>query len=407
MAPGWLRTGLLVIVAMVAFGDVLDYGYIWDDHLLVELSIADVIENLRGSLHFRPIWYLSYSISGAMVESAVFEHAVNLGLFLLAVILAHRVAELFLDSSWRAFAVTLVWILLPWNAYPVTWIAQRNDLLIYVFGLSALIALYRERYVTSAVLMTLAVLSKPTIAFLPLFFFWKARTASRNGIAILLLALVVSYWSVALLNYAAYFSPDDHLEAAATALRVMRFPLHWAEHLVTLALPLPFILGVSHGGLYLAGVIGLLAGGLRRDAVAQMAQGRRPLDVLMIALLVSIPTMVTPELRICGLESLFWLTLVAMLLKMPRKIVAIPCFAALLTSYAIGLGATKTIFDTRSDPPGVEGPERSLYPNDYYAARRQFLLDLARRWKLIPTQNAPPPVGSTEREPNDRVMEDG
>lgn len=405
-APSHVRDLLLILVVATLYGDVVSYGYIWDDHLLVELSFADVVESLSGSVHLRPVWYLSYPISGAIVEGAYFDHAINLLMFMLAVLLARRVAELFLSRSWTAFLVTLTWVFLPWNVYPVTWIAQRNDLLIFVFGFSALIALHRGRYVTSFFLLTLGVFSKPTIAFVPALFLWKTKTKNQNLLAIAFLFLMTVYWSFALRNYLSHFTPGDHLAALPAGLKMLTLPLHWVEHFLTLVLPMPFFLGIFHVGLYLIGMIGLFAAGLRRDRVARCAEDSRGREVLALALLTSIPTVITPELRICGLESLFWLILIARHLRFRRRIVAAGLYLALMASYAMGLATTKAIFDTTVDLPGTESP-RALYPNGFYGARRHFLRGLAQRWNLTVSRTAPPLAGRLVSQPPRRFPEHG
>ena len=96
----------------------------------------------------------------------------------------------------------------------------------------------------------------------------------------------------------------------------------------------------------------------------------------MLALLASLVTAVTPELRICGFESLFWLLAVAQHRRWRSPLEAALTLTAVLTAYGASIAATKTIFDTRMGPP-VE--KQGLYPNDYYRLRRAALSNLIER----------------------------
>lgn len=360
---------VLVVLVILIYGDTLAYGYIWDDHMLVQLDPDEALARSFEGLHVRPVWYLSYVLSQRLVASAAFEHFLNLAMFALAVVLAYRLARWMLGRRRAAWAVTLVWALLPWNAYPVTWIAQRNDLLIFVFGLAALLALHHRRYVLAWIALALALFSKVTLAFVPLFFIWRAHTRGHRRAALAFGALFVAYLALALRAYALYLEPGPHLEQLSWGLRLLRFPLHWLEHLVLLAVPVPFFLGVLHALLYLAGLAGLL--------LASRAATRPPgwHDAWILAIFTSLVTAVTPELRICGFESLFWLLAIVQHRRWPWPLPAAVALAAVLAAYGAGIAATKAIFDTRTgQPDAVERP--ALYPNDYYRLRREALSSL-------------------------------
>ncbi len=357
----------LIAVAVLAYGDTLTYGYAWDDHLLTGLDPRSALERSLEGLHVRPIWYLSYVLTGQLAESAVFEHLVNLALFALAAVLARRLALGWMGRPGAAWIATLVWVLLPWNAYPVTWIAQRNDLLIFVFGFAALLALDRGKYLLAWLALALALFSKVTVAFVPLYFVWRAHRRGHRRAAAAFGALFAVYLLLALRAYALYLEPAEHLDQVVWGLRLLRFPLHWLEHLVLLAVPVPFFLGALHALLYLAGLGGLLWSSRQ----SPLTPGGR--NLWMLALLASLPAAVTPELRICGFESLFWLLAIARHCRWRRRLPAVIALAAVLAAYGAAIWATKPIFDRRIGSPSTD--ERpSLYPNDYYRLRRQVLV---------------------------------
>ncbi len=370
----------LVALALLTYGDTLAYGYIWDDLMLVELSPREALARSFEGLHVRPVWYLSYVLTQSLGASAVFEHGVNLALFALAATLAYRLALSILGRPGAAWLVTLVWVLLPWNAYPVTWIAQRNDLLLFVFGFAAVLALRRDRYGLAWCLLALAMFSKVTAIAVPIYFIWRSHRRGHPLAAAAFATLFVIYLGLALRGYLLYLEPASHLEQAGWLLRWLRFPLHWAEHLVLLVVPAPFFLGTFHALVYLAGLIGLVFSMTTRRAAPEALgdrQDARPADadrrdVWVLAFLASLAAAVTPELRICGFESLFWLLAIAQHVRPRSPLPAAIAGVALLVAYGAGISATKKIFDTRQQ---VSESNPSLYPNDYYRWRRTVLIE--------------------------------
>lgn len=363
---------MLVALVVLAYGNSLGFGYIWDDHLLVQLDLPSALELSFQGIHVRPIWYLSYVLSQQLASSAAFEHFLNLALFAIAAVLAHRVALEMLGRRTAAWVVTLVWALLPWNAYPVAWIAQRNDLLIFIFGFAAILSLRHGKYALAWLLLALALFSKVTIAFLPLFFIWQAHRRGHDRAAMAFGALFVTYLALATRAYALYVEPAAHLESLAWSLRLLRFPLHWLEHLALLAVPIPFFLGTIHALLYLAGLVGVLLSSRARTRRGEPAP--RQYDALKLAILASLMSAVTPELRICGFESLFWLIAIAEHRRWHSPFLAASALTAMLAAYSLSIAATKTIFDTRLSQPATE--QQNLYPNDYYQLRRGAISSL-------------------------------
>ncbi len=366
---------VLVILVILAYGDTLAFGYVWDDHMLVKLDLRQALEHSFQGLHVRPVWYLSYVLSQQLAASAAFEHFLSLAMFALATVLAHRLALVMLERRAAAWTVTLVWAFLPWNAYPVTWIAQRNDLLIFIFGFAALLALHRGRYALAWLSLALAMFSKVTLAFVPLFFVWRAHRHGHRRAAMAFGALFLAYLALALRAYVLYLEPAPHLEQLAWSLRLLRFPLHWLEHLALLAVPVPFLLSLLHALLYLAGLAGLALSSRSAKRRAPGPRGRH--DAWMLAILASLATAITPELRICGFESLFWLIAIAQHRRWRSPAPAAIALTMVLAAYGASIAATKPIFDTRLTQPPEERP--GLYPNDYYRLRRSALSSLAER----------------------------
>ena len=359
----------LVALPILVYIEALEFGYIWDDHLLVSLDLAAALERSFQGLHVRPLWYLSYVVTQRLSESAVFEHALSLALFVVGSLLAHRVARIYLARR-AAWWVAVVWTLLPWNAYPAVWIAQRNDLLVFIFGFAAVLAGERRRLGLAWMLVALGVFSKITLFGLPLYFVWLARREGRRGTAAAFLALFLGYLALALRGFLLHFEPGPHLAPASWVLQQARYPAHWLEHMLLLLVPLPFFVGAAHGLLYLSGLLGLVASSRAAD---RTSPGRRR-EVWLLAVLASLAAAVTPTLRISGFERLFWLVALAQARSWRSPLAALS-LAAVLAAYGISLRATKPIFDSRVLRPVSEG-RPSLYPNEYYRLRRAWLRHL-------------------------------
>ncbi len=371
----------LVALALLTYWPGLRFGYIWDDFLLIDLDAAGAWELAFQGLHFRPVWYLSYVLTQQVSESAVFEHGLSLAMFALSVLLAFRVAQVFLEKRGAAWLVTVVWTLLPWQAYPAIWIAQRNDLLIFIFGFSAILALQRQRYVVAWFLLTIAVFSKITLMFVPLYFVWKAHRDRRRRAVVAFLALFLVHLGFALRGYLVHFEPGPHLAPATWMVQQLRFPAHWLEHMLLLGVPVPFFVGFGHAALYLSGVVGLIA--CTQSVVCQPVElqavekdaGASPRwrsEVWVLAGLASLAGAATPALRICGFESLFWLLGLARIRRWRWPLPAAASLIVVLAAFGISLRATQPIFDNRIERLESEG-RPSLYPNEYYRLRRAWL----------------------------------
>ena len=264
---------------------------------------------------------------------------------------------------------------MPWNVYPVAWVSQRNDLLIYTFVFSALLALRGKRFGLALVATSLAVFSKITAAFFPLYVTWKMRAAGKRRLAIGMLLVFVTYLALAITTYLRVQEGGEHLANVSLVVGMLRFPAHWAEHFGLLVVPAPFFTGWLHAGFYGVFLLAVISGArTSRDEWMD----RQSLEILGIAFLLSIPTIVTPHLRICGLETFFWILLLARTVSFRNGAVHTIALAAFLVSSVWGGLAAKEIFRSRAASAG-SGERVGLYPNQYYEHRDEFVRGVARR----------------------------
>jgi hypothetical protein len=169
----------------------LTFGYFADDYMLVPLTFAD-IPKISLSFHFRPLWYLSYSISTILSDSAIFQRAINLLLFNLCVWFCFRI----MCDSALAPLIVLSTFLHPAMVFSVTWISQRNDLILLIFVL--LLFLNRDKK-RSYLYMLLSDFSKSPFVFQNLFVVYRDLRTDRkyfaafSAILIMIVILIIGF----------------------------------------------------------------------------------------------------------------------------------------------------------------------------------------------------------------------
>lgn len=134
--PRHRTLGLCLLAALVALhATTLDDGYFNDDFALVGTTLTDWLANPFHA-HGRPLWSLSFVLTGAVSRAAWFQHAVNLALYagLGALLLSLVDRERRGVSGVLAVAAALAH---PAMAWPVGWISQRNDLLLLLCTVAA------------------------------------------------------------------------------------------------------------------------------------------------------------------------------------------------------------------------------------------------------------------------------
>ena len=132
----------MAILLLVAFYlPALDYGYLWDDLREVHRGLGEVFERL--TMHPRPLYYLSFALTNPIFDEAWQHRLVNLALFAGVLATAARLARRFevRDGSLLLAATFLH----PSFLFPVTWISQRNDLMLLIFILLAVLNVHRSR----------------------------------------------------------------------------------------------------------------------------------------------------------------------------------------------------------------------------------------------------------------------
>lgn len=190
-APAWLGLGLVLLLALWAFGPSLGFGFVeWDDPdfltqnpLVVDAAHTSLTDQLlTPNLGYPiPVTVTSYRIENALfgVAQAGPYHASNVVLHLLAIAVLFLLARRFGLSALGATLCCTLFALHPAVAESVSWVTGRKDLLATLgtlaavaFAQQALRVPERTRafwsaLIASAVCCVLALLSKPTGAVAP------------------------------------------------------------------------------------------------------------------------------------------------------------------------------------------------------------------------------------------------
>lgn len=124
---------ILLIINLVYFPSCF-FGYFTDDYQLVPKTFVEAT-SANFEHHFRPLWYYSYPFVNLISDGAFLHHFANLILFNIVIFFFFLLAK----------RCSISWIILlaifthPVFIWPVTWIAQRNDLLLLTFLSLALV----------------------------------------------------------------------------------------------------------------------------------------------------------------------------------------------------------------------------------------------------------------------------
>lgn len=168
---------LLALAAVALYAQSVAYGYtFFDDHVLLRINrdyLADAGNLLhtfredgftflgKGSsgLYYRPLLWVSFILEEQLAPGSIaLRHAVNVGLHALVVCGLFLVVSRFGGARAKALVVALLFALHPALVPAVAWVPGRNDLMLGVFALAALLSLlsFLERERLSAALLVVA-----------------------------------------------------------------------------------------------------------------------------------------------------------------------------------------------------------------------------------------------------------
>jgi hypothetical protein len=392
MDPERSRLILVLLAVNLFILPSLTFGYMEiDDFQLIQSSLAARDQGVFWRfVYARPVWILSYPLVSALSDTA----------------LAHRLAALLLVNGIVFFAYRLIghykaWPLVvlaivfhPAFLFPISWIAQRSDLLLILFATLTFTHISRRRGI---LFLALSDLAKSPFVFHNLFYAFKAwknrapdskfsQVAIFLSIAMMCGALFGMYHSYYSINIEAaepvglYNVTDRDFTALAFILVSRGFKIAEGLFLAFVPLPafyqtvaLPFAIPA-----YLV-VWGTLAYSAWRTGVDNRC---RSVQLLVMAALMAIPLALGTGLRVIP-PTLFFLFIGLLTLVRPSRM----CVAALSTLVALNLlGSVLNYrfsdtgcYDLANSNPGWDCRHRDV-PIYSFGADRQQLVDQFVKW---------------------------
>lgn len=170
---------LIIGIGLLVYGASLSNGMIsWDDGILIRqneyiraiswINLKTIFTSFVDPELYIPLTFVSYQINYLFGGTAPFGyHLGNVLLHLLNAMLVWKIAEHILKRKWTSYLVALLFLMHPINAEAIGWAAARKDVLAGAFALGSILFFLSRYNKTSALLFLCALLSKPTVVFLP------------------------------------------------------------------------------------------------------------------------------------------------------------------------------------------------------------------------------------------------
>ena len=191
-----LRLVFLTLLILVAFGNTLNHGFVWDDHSIIESNpvlqslgnipkffmMEDIADGSTG--YYRPMTYISFTLDRAIWgANPVGYNITNLLLHILVALLFYRLVAALFKREELAFAAAIIFALHPITAETVNFHAGgRNTLLSAFFALFSLLLYLKEKRVASVACFTMAIFSKEFALLLPAVFLLYDTTINKEKI---------------------------------------------------------------------------------------------------------------------------------------------------------------------------------------------------------------------------------
>ncbi len=289
-----------------SFHSILSFGYGLDDYYLISRNFKEAfIQNISlGSIHFRPIWYLSYPLTNIISNSSSFHHFINLFLHFCNCSLVYFLIRKSLGNKLPLLILT-IWSILPWSVIPYIWLAQRADLLMGFFLLIALISSNTNNKNFSYLSTIAAYLSKSTCLFFPLAYTSNFLLKRKKSDLLFGIFAFVIFFSIAILMYKNGLTiSNGNVQIETHSLPILlrlanlfkNFVLSW----FLLFLPIPFFASIFQGIIWLCISTSLLLVLLKYGKFSSESK-----YFLSLALLISLTSAITADIRITYMQTLF------------------------------------------------------------------------------------------------------
>lgn len=363
------KKGLLVVLILILYSDSIFYGYIWDDFDLVITTYDDIINHTLESYLIRPVMFLSYFISNYFFNSPIFDHFINIILYIICVVLLYDFGKRYHEKN-NLFLILLVWISLPWMGHIVIWISQRNDTLMMIFSLLAIKADRKQKTLKSIAYLFLGIFSKITCFLLPLYMIFINK---KNKLKVLVYSLIqLVFIMIGALSYYRGGTKLEHLSELNVFENIVLKIFHVLEGLITQLIPLPYFFNFIHFTFYFIlfiAAICFMKFKLKKDLVSL-----KNLELIILLFIFIFPLSINSELRVGVFSSYFLISLVFVGIISNR-------FSKIILSLYLLHNLTVTVLSKKNFYSGVDNLEiyypasvNGFYNNNYYSSKRSKLI---------------------------------
>jgi hypothetical protein len=357
---------IVSFLILILYGDSILYGYVSDDYIFINFKFKDVINESIHGLYFRPIWYLSYTLSNFFTHSPLFDHLINLSLFIACSILLFNYTLRFL-SKIESLLLVCFWISLPWMVFPAVWISQRNDLLMIIFVFLS-IKYFQKNTFLSIFFLISSFLSKTNSFLLPTFFFILSINKKKYKSAVLygfiqLLFLIISARSLLKIESSINL---NFIESALNRIT------HLIISLITQFIPIPFFYNFIHFIFYIIIILILLLSVKLKDKI-NISDNR---EIFILLIIFWLPSSITSELRIVILCSYFLLLLIFKNTTIKKYKYFYTFIILFFINNIIAINFCKKNFNSKN-----HNDKNYYYNNNFYLEKRKFFLKLLNNYK--------------------------
>ena len=374
---------LFISIIIIFFGiylRTLNYGFIQYDFDL-EKNWDEAIDTFLYGVHFRPLWYLSYPLVNHFFgPNAFVHHLLSLVLHLVNLALAYYIFKKLLNKD-KALFVVFFWTLLPQNSFQISWISNKNDLLMTFFLLLSFNLAINNKLKNSLVFYILAFLSKVTCLFYPLIYFTKFGFGNSKSIKIISVFIFIF---VFLISYLALLNGDlqSHIKELSFPLRVINHAKNFFMGWCLLIFPVPLFKNIFIGIIYLIFICTsfiIIFNSFKLE--------KHSILLLLICFSLSIPLSINYEIRTTYALSLFLIAALISFIDIRKlniikhfKFFIIVIFSSFIiygtyTSYLV----TNNFKSNQFDINGKEYRKDNFYLNYFYLEFRLFQMNLINK----------------------------
>ena len=371
----------LILIFSVIYLRTLNFGFINDDFDLVRNSWNEAIDTFLNGVHFRPLWYLSFPLINYFFgPSAFVHHLLNLVLHITNLLLAFYIFKKILNAE-KALIIVFFWTLVPQISFQISWVSNRNDLLMTLFLLISLNLALHDKIKSSLLIYILAFLSKVTCLFYPLVYFTKFGLGNSKSVKVISFILFII---VFLISYFALQNGElqSHIAELSIPMRIVNHAKNFVMGWILLIFPIPFfknifIIFVNLVFLFTSMYVIMKSFNIEKNSIL----------LIIISFAISIPLSINYEIRTTYTLSLFVIASLISLINIEKldlikyskyfKIIIFTSFTiyGTYTSYFV----TNNFKSNQYDINGKEYSKDNFYLNYFYLGFRLFQIDLLNK----------------------------